>query len=60
MLNVYSHSSTIIRHISFTVRFYRTDSGPAAMVTPRAANYTSTRNEPPRVLTLQYIDFNLK
>ena len=25
------------------------------MVTPRAANYTSARYEPPRVLTLQYI-----
>ena len=29
------------------------------MVTPRAANYTSARNEPPRVLTLQYIKFSL-
>ena len=30
------------------------------MVTPRATNYTSARNEPPRVLTLQYINFSLK
>ena len=30
------------------------------MVTPRAANYTSARNEPPRVLTLLYIKFSLK
>ena len=30
------------------------------MVTPQAANYTSAKNEPPRVLTLQYIKFSLK
>ena len=30
------------------------------MVTPQANNYTSARNEPPRVLTLQYIKFSLK
>ena len=29
------------------------------MVTPRATNYTSARNEPPRVLSLQYIKFSL-
>ena len=30
------------------------------MVTPRPANYTSARNEPPRVLILQYIKLSLK
>ena len=30
------------------------------MVTPRAANYTSTGNGPPRVLSLQYIKLSLK
>ena len=30
------------------------------MVTPRAVNYASARNEPLRVLTLQYIKLILK
>ena len=45
----------LVKNILMTILFHlnRTDSGPVAVVTPRATNYTSTRNEPPTVLALQ-------